>query len=44
VSASIKNQRDTHILLEFAEGSERITFYTADLTADYVRLNADYHT
>jgi glutamate N-acetyltransferase/amino-acid N-acetyltransferase len=44
VSASIKNQRDTSIRLDFAEGSERITFYTADLTADYVRLNADYHT
>jgi glutamate N-acetyltransferase/amino-acid N-acetyltransferase len=44
VSASIKSQRDTHIRLEFGEGAEQITFYTADLTADYVRLNADYHT
>jgi glutamate N-acetyltransferase/amino-acid N-acetyltransferase len=44
VSASIRDQRDTHIRLEFGEGTESITFYTADLTAEYVRLNADYHT
>ena len=44
VSASIRDQRDTHIRLEFGEGAEAITFYTADLTAEYVRLNADYHT
>jgi len=44
VSASIRDQRDTFVRLEFGEGTERITFYTADLTAEYVRLNADYHT
>ena len=44
VSASIKRERETHILLEFAEGNEGTMFYTADLTAEYVRLNADYHT
>ncbi|MEX2142352.1 MAG: bifunctional glutamate N-acetyltransferase/amino-acid acetyltransferase ArgJ [Pirellulales bacterium] len=44
VSASIRDQRDTHIQLNLGEGAERITFYTADLTAEYVRLNADYHT
>ncbi len=44
VSASIRDHRDTEIRLEFGEGAERITFYTADLTAEYVRLNADYHT
>jgi glutamate N-acetyltransferase/amino-acid N-acetyltransferase len=44
VSASIKDQRDTQLRLQFGEGGEGITFYTADLTAEYVRLNADYHT
>jgi glutamate N-acetyltransferase / amino-acid N-acetyltransferase len=44
VSASIRSHRETQIQLEFGEGSERIRVYSADLTADYVRLNADYHT
>ena len=44
VSKSIRDQRDTVIQLTFGEGAERITYYTADLTAEYVRLNADYHT
>jgi glutamate N-acetyltransferase/amino-acid N-acetyltransferase len=44
VSASIRDQRDTLIQLALGEGAETITFYTADLTAEYVRLNADYHT
>jgi glutamate N-acetyltransferase/amino-acid N-acetyltransferase len=44
VSASIRQSRDTKVQLQFGEGTEAITFYTADLTAEYVRLNADYHT
>jgi glutamate N-acetyltransferase/amino-acid N-acetyltransferase len=44
VSESIKSQRDTQIVLDLAAGRESVTFYTADLTAEYVRLNADYHT
>jgi glutamate N-acetyltransferase/amino-acid N-acetyltransferase len=44
VSESIRNHRETEVRLQFGEGNERITFYTADLTAEYVRLNADYHT
>jgi glutamate N-acetyltransferase/amino-acid N-acetyltransferase len=44
VSQSIRGQRDTHIELHFAEGSERVRFWTTDLTAEYVKLNADYHT
>ena len=43
-SESIKNNRDTHILLTFGEGDESIRFWSTDLTAEYVRLNADYHT
>ncbi len=44
VSASIKSSRDTHIELAFAEGTAGIRFWTTDLTAEYVRLNADYTT
>ncbi len=44
VSASIRQERETHIRLQFAEGSASVRFWTTDLTAEYVRLNADYHT
>lgn len=43
-SHSIRDHRDTHILLTFGEGSGTVNFWTTDLTAEYVRLNADYHT
>jgi glutamate N-acetyltransferase / amino-acid N-acetyltransferase len=44
VSESIRDHRDTLIQLEFSEGTAQRRFWTADLTAEYVRLNADYHT
>jgi glutamate N-acetyltransferase/amino-acid N-acetyltransferase len=44
VSASIRNNRDTSIKLQFSEGNAGIRFWTSDLTAEYVHLNADYHT
>ena len=44
VSASIKSSRETRIDLSVGGGSGRICFYSSDLTADYVHLNADYHT
>ncbi|MBN1911813.1 MAG: bifunctional glutamate N-acetyltransferase/amino-acid acetyltransferase ArgJ [Pirellulales bacterium] len=44
VSASIADQRETHIQLGFREGTAAARFWTTDLTAEYVRLNADYHT
>ncbi len=44
VSNSIKNNRDTLIELSFTEGTGSVRFWTADLTAEYVRINADYHT
>lgn len=43
-SASIKADRDTSIVLLFEEGEASARFWTTDLTAEYVRLNADYHT
>jgi glutamate N-acetyltransferase/amino-acid N-acetyltransferase len=44
VSASIRDHRDTHVVLRFSEGNAQVRFWTTDLTAEYVRLNADYHT
>lgn len=44
VSAGLKNNRRTHIELEFTLGRESLRFWTCDLTAEYVRLNADYTT
>jgi glutamate N-acetyltransferase/amino-acid N-acetyltransferase len=44
VSQSIRNNRDTLIQLALSEGQAETRFWTTDLTAEYVRLNADYHT
>jgi glutamate N-acetyltransferase / amino-acid N-acetyltransferase len=44
VSQSIRDNRDTLIQLQFGEGEASIKYWTTDLTAEYVRLNADYHT
>ncbi len=44
VSTSIRDNRDTLVQLDFSEGSAGLRFWTADLTAEYVRLNADYRT
>lgn len=44
VSSSIRENRDTLIQLKFSEGTTFRRFWTTDLTAEYVRLNADYHT
>jgi glutamate N-acetyltransferase / amino-acid N-acetyltransferase len=44
VSSSIREHRDTHVVLRFGEGDSSTRFWTTDLTAEYVRLNADYHT
>ncbi|MCI0335799.1 MAG: bifunctional ornithine acetyltransferase/N-acetylglutamate synthase, partial [Planctomycetes bacterium] len=44
VSKSIAADRDTSIVLLLEEGKASARFWTTDLTAEYVRLNADYHT
>ncbi len=41
---SIAADRDTSIVLILEEGTGCARFWTTDLTAEYVRLNADYHT
>ena len=44
VSESIKGSRETLIELSVGAGPGAIRFHSSDLTADYVHLNADYHT
>jgi glutamate N-acetyltransferase/amino-acid N-acetyltransferase len=41
---SIRQNRDTLIQLDLSESDAAARFWTTDLTVDYVRLNADYHT
>ncbi|MDY3554118.1 bifunctional glutamate N-acetyltransferase/amino-acid acetyltransferase ArgJ [Gemmata sp. JC717] len=43
-SAYLKHNREVHFKLRFTLGTGRSTFYTSDLTTEYVRLNADYTT
>lgn len=44
VSQGIRTNRDVTIELVLALGSAAVRFWTCDLTAEYVRLNADYTT
>lgn len=44
VSQSIRSQRNVHVQLDVGTGSDSVRFWTCDLTAEYVRLNADYFT
>ena len=44
VSASIRENRDTHIDFRLQQGDAAVTFWTCDLTTEYIHLNADYHT
>jgi glutamate N-acetyltransferase/amino-acid N-acetyltransferase len=40
----LKKNRAVHIRLRFTLGAGKATFWTCDLTPEYVRLNADYTT
>lgn len=44
VSQSIRENRETHVVLRLEAGDAAVRFWASDLTAEYVRLNADYHT
>jgi glutamate N-acetyltransferase/amino-acid N-acetyltransferase len=44
VSAWIKNNRELPVRLLFHLGPGQCTFYTCDLSYDYVRINAEYTT
>jgi glutamate N-acetyltransferase/amino-acid N-acetyltransferase len=43
-SAYLKRERDVHLRLRFSLGAGRCTFWTCDLTYEYVKLNAEYTT
>jgi glutamate N-acetyltransferase/amino-acid N-acetyltransferase len=43
-SAYMRREREISLRLRFTLGSGRATFWTCDLTPEYVRLNADYTT
>jgi glutamate N-acetyltransferase/amino-acid N-acetyltransferase len=44
LSAFMKQNRELRLRLQFTLGSGGCSFWTCDLTYDYVRLNADYTT
>jgi glutamate N-acetyltransferase / amino-acid N-acetyltransferase len=44
VSAYLKKSREVTLRLTFTLGTGRCTFWTCDLTPEYVRLNAEYTT
>jgi glutamate N-acetyltransferase / amino-acid N-acetyltransferase len=43
-STYLKKNREIHMRLRFTLGAGQATFWTCDLTPEYVRLNADYTT
>ncbi|HWE36446.1 MAG TPA: bifunctional glutamate N-acetyltransferase/amino-acid acetyltransferase ArgJ [Isosphaeraceae bacterium] len=44
VSGRLRSERDVQIRLALGRGPAKARFWTCDLTAEYVRLNADYTT
>jgi glutamate N-acetyltransferase / amino-acid N-acetyltransferase len=44
LSKSIKQERNVSLRLRLKSGAESVRFWTCDLTAEYIRLNADYTT
>jgi glutamate N-acetyltransferase/amino-acid N-acetyltransferase len=44
LSQSIRDNRDVSIRLQLTHGEAEVRFWTSDLTAEYVRLNADFTT
>jgi glutamate N-acetyltransferase/amino-acid N-acetyltransferase len=44
LSQGLRTNRDVLIELDLVLGNEAVRFWTSDLTAEYVRLNADYTT
>jgi glutamate N-acetyltransferase / amino-acid N-acetyltransferase len=44
LSRAIKADRNVSLRLRLKSGAESVRFWTCDLTAEYIRLNADYTT
>jgi glutamate N-acetyltransferase/amino-acid N-acetyltransferase len=43
-SQRLREQSTTHLRLKFELGTAGCQFWTCDLTEEYIKLNADYHT
>jgi glutamate N-acetyltransferase/amino-acid N-acetyltransferase len=43
-SGYLRSNREVHFRLRLTLGTGRVTFFTSDLTYEYVKLNADYTT
>jgi glutamate N-acetyltransferase/amino-acid N-acetyltransferase len=44
LSQALRSRREVHLRLALSSGDAAVRFWTCDLTAEYVRLNADYTT
>jgi glutamate N-acetyltransferase/amino-acid N-acetyltransferase len=44
VSERLRAEKTAHLRLQFDLGTFACQFWTCDLTEDYIKLNADYHT
>jgi glutamate N-acetyltransferase/amino-acid N-acetyltransferase len=44
VSKSMRENRETKIVLNVGQGKQSARFWTSDLTMEYIRINAEYHT
>ena len=44
LSTGIRQDRNVALRLRLKSGAESVRFWTCDLTAEYIRLNADYTT
>jgi len=44
LSSSMRDNFETKIVLNFNEGPAQVRFWTCDLTEEYIRINAEYHT
>ena len=44
LTESIRSTRKTLVEIDLGIGAGKSTFWTCDLTAEYVKINADYHT
>jgi glutamate N-acetyltransferase/amino-acid N-acetyltransferase len=44
LSQCMRDNRETHLELEFGEGNDEVRYWTSDLTVDYVKFNSAYTT
>lgn len=44
LAQSLRRQRDAHLELQLEQGAAKATFWTSDLTVEYVQFNSEYTT